>query len=239
MFSKLHLQTKILIVSMFLLLSSMGGLILSVTINTVFPKNVAIAENKSPIQGKNPISEKAEKKQEDMKEDKQEEIQKDMDKDVEKDKAQDKSEDEKDSVSYVVGKDIQKGIYKIFATGDMGTYKITDKKNPDASDIMFFNFAYVSLKNGQTLTLTSSTMVSEANLTPYSDKDYVDGQYKVGYDIKAGTYNIKPLSGVGKIEIHSNLSKSEPDVIKYVEAPTTIKLKNKQYITITNVEMSR
>ncbi len=234
MFSKLHLQTKILIVSMFLLLSSMGGLILSVTINTVFPKNVAIAENKAPIQGKNPISEKAEKKQEDK-----EEIQKDMNKDEKKDKMQDKSEDEKDSVSYVVGKDIKKGIYKIFATGDMGTYKITDKKNPDASDIMFFNFAYVSLKDGQTLTLTSSTMVSEANLTPYSDKDYVDGQYKVGYDIKAGTYNIKPLSGVGKIEIHSNLSKSEPDIIKYIEAPTIIKLKNKQYITITNVEMSR
>jgi len=212
----------------------MGGLALSVTINTVFPKNVAIAENKAPIQGKNPISDKAEKKQEDK-----EEIQKDMDKDVKNDKAQDKSEDEKDSVSYVVGKDIQKGIYKIFAKGDMGIYKITDKKNPDSSDIMFFNFAYVSLKDNQTLTLTNSTMISEANLTPYSDKGYVDGQYKVGYDIKEGTYNFKPLSGVGKIEIHSNLSKSEPDVIKYVEAPTTIKLKNKQYITITNVEMSR
>ena len=162
-----------------------------------------------------------------------------MDKDEKKDKMQDDSQEEKDSISYVVGKDIQKGIYKIFAKGDMGTYNITDKKNPNSSDKMYFNFAYVSLKDGQTLTLTNSTMVSEANLTPYSDKDYVDGQYKVGYDIKEGTYNVKALSGVGKIEIYSNLSNSEPNITKYIEAPTTIKLKNKQYITITNVEISR
>lgn len=239
MFSNLHLQSKILIVAIFLMLSSMGGLVLSITINSVFPKNVAIAENKAPIQGKNPISDKAEKKKEDKKEDKKEEIQKDMDKDEKKDKMQDDSQEEKDSISYVVGKDIQKGIYKIFASGDMGTYNITDKKNPDSSDKMYFNFAYVSLKDGQTLTLTNSTMVSEDNLTPYSDKDYVDGQYKIGYDIKEGTYNVKPISGVGKIEIYSNLSNSEADITKYIEAPTTIKLKNKQYITITNVEISR
>ena len=236
MFSNLHLQSKILIVAIFLMLSSIGGLILSITINSVFPKNVAIAENKTPIKGKETTDKK---KKEDKKEDKKEEIQKNMDKDEKNDKIQDDSEEEKDSISYVVGKDIQKGIYKIFAKGDMGTYNITDKKNPGSSDKMYFNFAYVSLKDGQTLTLTNSTMVSEANLTPYSDKDYVDGQYKIGYDIKEGTYNVKPISGVGKIEIYSNLSNSEADITKYIEAPTAIKLKNKQYITITNVEISR
>ena len=223
MFSNLHLQSKILIVAIFLILSSIGGLALSITINTAFPKNVAIAENKAPIKGKETT---VGKKKEDKSEEK-------------KDKMQDDSQEEKDSISYVVGKDIQKGIYKIFASGDMGTYNITDKKNPDSSDKMYFNFAYVSLKDGQTLTLTNSTMVSEDNLTPYSDKDYVDGQYKIGYDIKEGTYNVKPISGVGKIEIYSNLSNSEADITKYIEAPTTIKLKNKQYITITNVEISR
>ena len=228
MFSNLHLQSKILIVAIFLMLSSIGGLILSITINSVFPKNVAIAENKAPIKGKETTDKK---KKEDKKEDKKEEIK--------KDKMQDDSQEERDSISYVVGKDIQKGIYKIFASGDMGTYNITDKKNPGSSDKMYFNFAYVSLKDGQTLTLTNSTMVSEANLTPYSDKDYVDGQYKIGYDIKEGTYNVKPISGVGKIEIYSNLSNSEADITKYIETPTTIKLKNKQYVTITNVEISR
>ena len=58
-------------------------------------------------------------------------------------------------------------------------------------------------------------------------------------DLKERTYNVKALSGVGKIEIYSNLNNGEPDITKYIEAPTAIKLKNKQYITITNVEISR
>lgn len=242
MFSNLHRQTKILIVAMFLLLCSMCGLLMSITINTIFPKNVAIAENKAPIKGKEPIADKVEKeqqKEEDKKSEIQQDVKKEADKEANKEKILDYGKDIKESIDYVVGKDIEKGIYKIFSTGDIGSYKITDKKNTHTSEIMYFNFAYVSLKDGQTLTLTNSTMVSEANLTPYSDKEYVDGQYKVGYDIKVGSYDIKPISGVGKIEIYSNLNKTKPDVTKYVEAPTTIKLKNNQYITITNVEMSR
>jgi len=51
------------------MLSSIGGLILSITINSVFPKNVAIAENKTPIKGKETTDKK---KKEDKKEDKKE-----------------------------------------------------------------------------------------------------------------------------------------------------------------------
>ena len=61
MFSNLHLQSKILIVAIFLMLSSIGGLILSITINSVFPKNVAIAENKAPIKGKETTDKKKER----------------------------------------------------------------------------------------------------------------------------------------------------------------------------------
>ena len=95
------------------------------------------------------------------------------------------------------------------------------------------------MKEGQTLDLTSSTLVSKDDLTPYNETNYVDGQYKVGYDIEAGTYNIKPLSGVGKVEVYSDLTSGKPDLTSYVDTASKIQLRDNQYITITNVEMSK
>lgn len=222
------------------MISSIGGLFMSIAINKVFPKNIAIAENKTPIKGKSTILDKYSPKKEEKKEDIKEEMPKEEAMNVDKNEIKDdEKNNDSQSVKYVVGKDIQKGVYKLYASGDVGSYKITDKKNTDTSETMFFNFSYISLKEGQTLDLTSSTLVAKDDLTPYNETNYVDGQYKVGYDIEAGTYNIKPLSGVGKVEVYSDLTSGKPDLTSYVDAASKIQLRDNQYITITNVEMSK
>ena len=222
------------------MISSIGGLFMSIAINKVFPKNIAIAENKTPIKGKSTILDKSSPKKEEKKEDIKEEMPKEEAMNVDKNEIKDdEKNNDSQSVKYVVGKDIQKGVYKLYASGDVGSYKITDKKNTDTSETMFFNFSYISLKEGQTLDLTSSTLVAKDDLTPYNETNYVDGQYKVGYDIEAGTYNIKPLSGVGKVEVYSDLTSGKPDLTSYVDAASKIQLRDNQYITITNVEMSK
>ena len=222
------------------MISSIGGLFMSIAITKVFPKNIAIAENKTPIKGKSTILDKSSPKKEEKKEDIKEEMPKEEAMNVDKNEIKDdEKNNDSQSVKYVVGKDIQKGVYKLYASGDVGSYKITDKKNTDTSETMFFNFSYISLKEGQTLDLTSSTLVAKDDLTPYNETNYVDGQYKVGYDIEAGTYNIKPLSGVGKVEVYSDLTSGKTDLTSYVDTASKIQLRDNQYITITNVEMSK
>ena len=119
---------------------------MSIAINKVFPKNIAIAENKTPIKGKSTILDKSSPKKEEKKEDIKEEMPKEEAMNVDKNEIKD------------------------------------DEKNNDSQSVKYV---------------------------------------------------------VGKVEVYSDLTSGKPDLTSYVDTASKIQLRDNQYITITNVEMSK
>lgn len=222
MFRELHSKTKILVVTVFTVACVVTSLIISLAIDSMFPKNISF--NKENIFEKNVYAQKKPEEEPQA----QPPVQEVETKPVPKVKS------DKLSEIYTVGVDIDEGAYKLNATDVPSYYRIKDKNGNE--DMVYFNFTYVNLEVGQILEVVNSDIISESEITPYQDSSYIDGQYKVGFDIKAGTYNIKSKSSMGKVEISTSPSIKDVILTEFVENPSTITIRDGQYLTISNVE---
>lgn len=114
-----------------------------------------------------------------------------------------------DAGMYKVGVDISEGEYLISPTKDSGYYEITsDSTGSTESRIDNDNFSgtrYVTLKDGEYITLKRCQMTSVENIQPQKPQNGMlsNGMYKVGFDIEAGEYKLRTESS-GYFEIRSN-----------------------------------
>lgn len=243
-FSKLHTKTKIVLIVLFLILSLFFGFLLAYTLNLLVPQEKKIDEISinNPKQT-NASSTKAKIKKTET----QKKISSPTNVRFEK---EDLPEKKKDSIdenfsadSYVVGENLDEGLYKIVSTNQSSYFLIDKVKNKDKIDFslgnLFFNFVYVDLKKGDYLYLLDAKLIKEKDNKPYkpSDDIYVSGQYKVGYDIPSGSYNISPLGQVGYIELSSSPSKKDVILSDYIEKPVKIDVKDGQYLTISMTDV--
>lgn len=248
-FSQLHKNTQAIIIIMFLAFSLILGFFTALVFNKVFPKDkIQISTNDNKTITKKQEKSKKEEKKSELSLSKEEEKNIDVKKDITKsNKSKDKNGlDDFISKTYKVGKDVEKGIYKIVSTNSSSSfYLISDTDDKEKLDfhsgIVFFNFAYVDLKEGEFLHLVDGELLKSDENKPYEPKDniYTSGQYKVGYDIPIGKYMIKPKSQVGYIEISKTPSNKDKVFSQYIEKPIEIEIKEGEYLTIsmTDIEL--
>lgn len=101
--------------------------------------------------------------------------------------------------TYIVGTTIPAGEYKIIAatdTQDTSYFELTKDDSGDICSLIssdtFKNFTYITLEDSQYFTVQNAYAILADAVTPYKlqDNKYVEGMYKVGYDIPTGKYEI-------------------------------------------------
>ena len=149
---------------------------------------------------------------------------------------------------YEVGKDLPAGEYlvvgdKITKEAETSVAVTKDsKKEDEIFDESVMGNVYVTLEKGQFVEVKNGDMypVDLAPSNTPKDKVYKDGMYKVGKDIKAGTYDVKALKKDGKIEIYKDSSHSKDSLISKTKFKDTEKvtLKDGQYILLDDAQIT-
>ena len=149
---------------------------------------------------------------------------------------------------YEVGKDLPAGEYlvvgdKITKEAETSVAVTKDsKKEDEIFDESVIGNVYVTLEKGQFVEVKNGDMypVDLAPSNTPKDKVYKDGMYKVGKDIKAGTYDVKALKKDGKIEIYKDSSHSKDSLISKTKFKDTEKvtLKDGQYILLDDAQIT-
>lgn len=144
------------------------------------------------------------------------------------------------SGTYKIGSDLPAGEYKIFSNGF--TYLEVAKDSSGTLDSIITNdnistFKYVTVEDGQYLQFNDGYAMAVEDIEPYlsSDGSYGEGQYKVGFDIPAGEYNVVADGDFAYIEVAANstgdifsiITNDNFDTNKYVS------ISEGQYFTIT------
>lgn len=149
---------------------------------------------------------------------------------------------------YEVGKDLPAGEYLILqdksnAVAETSVAISTDsKKENELFAESIAGNTYANLEKGEYLEVTNGNIypidIAPSN-TP-KDKVYKDGMYKVGKDIKAGTYDVKALKDSASIEITKDSSHKDSSIISKKDIKNTEKvtLKDGEYITLNNAEIT-
>lgn len=149
---------------------------------------------------------------------------------------------------YEVGKDLPAGEYlvvgdKITKEAETSVAVTKDsKKEDEIFDESVMGNVYVTLEKGQFVEIKNGDMypVDLAPSNTPKDKVYKDGMYKVGKDIKAGTYDVKALKKDGEIEIYKDSSHSKNSLLSKKEFKGTEKvtLKDGQYILLDDAQIT-
>lgn len=153
---------------------------------------------------------------------------------------------------YEVGKDLPAGEYlvlrdKLNKEVETSVAVTKDsKKEDEIFDESVMGNIYVTLENGQYIEVKNGDIypVDKAPSNTPENKVYKDGMYKVGKDIKAGTYDVKAIkdngSDDGSIEITKDSSHSDKSVISKKEFKDTEKvtLKDGEYIILDDAEIT-
>lgn len=149
---------------------------------------------------------------------------------------------------YEVGKDLPAGEYlvvgdKITKEAETSVAVTKDsKKEDEIFDESVMGNVYVTLEKGQFVEVKNGDMypVDLAPSNTPKDKVYKDGMYKVGKDIKAGTYDVKALKKDGEIKIYKDSSHKKDSLISEKEFKDTEKvtLKDGQYILLDDAQIT-
>lgn len=136
------------------------------------------------------------------------------------------------SGTYKIGSDLPAGEYKIFSNGF--TYLEVAKDSSGTIDSIITNdnistFKYVTVEDGQYLQFNNGYAMAVEDIEPYlsSDGFYGEGQYKVGFDIPAGEYNVVADGGFAYIEVAAN---STGDIFSII---TNDNFDTNKYVTIS------
>ena len=144
---------------------------------------------------------------------------------------------------YLVGTDIDSGLYQGTVNGDKGQWEISSDANGDrfvASGDPTGPF-YVKVAYGQYLRLSGAT-IEEASSTavdPLVTNNITDGTYRVGYDIATGWYNGTVNGSMGYWEISSDANGQTLVANEYPLDPFKLKVASGQYLTLRGVTVSQ
>ncbi len=144
---------------------------------------------------------------------------------------------------YLVGTDIDSGLYQGTVNGDKGQWEISSDANGDkfvASGDPTGPF-YVKVAYGQYLRLSGAT-IEEASSTavdPLVTSNITDGTYRVGYDIATGWYNGTVNGSMGYWEISSDANGQTLVANEYPLDPFKLKVVSGQYLTLRGVTVSQ
>ena len=150
---------------------------------------------------------------------------------------------------YEVGKAIAPGEYVIHLN-KYGYYEVTSSRS-FSSDSILFNYTatepmtlYVQLEQNEFIRLVdgSAEPIGDASPQRPVDERFGSGMYKVGFDVKEGTYTIyaPPNDDLGYVEIRTNARGDVDGLVTgdYVTSDRTIDVTNGQYILLNNAQMS-
>jgi len=140
--------------------------------------------------------------------------------------------------TYKVGTDIPAGIYLLLAESNTAYFKISPASDPNdiqANDI-FPTFSYVTVKNGEYLTLVSCHAVDGNEYTPKAASKFPigDGMYNVGRDIAAGEYLLTATSANAYYKISPDARHDEIYANDIFSSNTYIRVSKGQFLTLTD-----
>jgi hypothetical protein len=144
---------------------------------------------------------------------------------------------------YLVGTDIDSGLYKGTASGGTGHWEISTDANGErfvAGGDPVGQF-YVKVTSGKYLRL-NGVAIAKASTTasdPLPSSGISDGTYRVGYDIAAGWYQGTVNDHMGYWEVSSDANGQTLVANDYTMGPFTVKVKSGQYITLRGVTISQ
>ena len=144
---------------------------------------------------------------------------------------------------YLVGTDIDSGLYKGTADGGTGHWEISTDANGErfvvgGDPVGQF---YVRVTSGKYLRL-SGVAIAKASTTasdPLLSSGISDGTYRVGYDIAAGWYQGTVNDHMGYWEVSSDANGQTLVANDYTMGPFTVKVKSGQYITLRGVTIGQ
>ena len=144
---------------------------------------------------------------------------------------------------YLVGTDIDSGLYKGTANGGTGHWEISTDANGErfvvgGDPVGQF---YVKVTSGKYLRL-SGVAIAKASTTasdPLLSSGISDGTYRVGYDIAAGWYQGTVDDHMGYWEVSSDANGQTLVANDYTMGPFTVKVKSGQYITLRGVTIGQ
>jgi len=151
------------------------------------------------------------------------------------------------SSSYKVGTDMPAGEYKLFSDDIMSYFEISKDSSGSFDSIVandnFFNFSYISVKDGQYVKLQGCYAVPIAEAPVYSQDEtkYIPGKYKVGFDIPAGEYKVIADGAMAYIEVSKNSSATLDAVISndVFEGNKYITVSDGQYIKLQDAYIEK
>jgi hypothetical protein len=144
---------------------------------------------------------------------------------------------------YLVGTAIPPGIYKGTVKTDQGYWGISS--DPKGENIITAanptGQFYVQVETGQYLTLAGVTIAKEKLSRPVNlpSKASADGTYLVGVDIAAGTYQGTVNGDSGDWTISSDPNGDNVISNASETSPFSIQVTTGQYLTLSNVTISR
>ena len=142
---------------------------------------------------------------------------------------------------YKVGADIGAGEYFLTSTGS-GYYSLNSDSSGSFDSILendnFKNSAYITVSDGQYLELSNCTMIAAGDAEPQKPVNgtYPSGMYKVGYEIPAGEYKLKPTSSSGYYARLSKASSSLDAIIANdnFSGEIYLTIKDGEYLKLSN-----
>ena len=144
---------------------------------------------------------------------------------------------------YLVGTDIESGLYKGTVDDGAGHWEISSDANGErfvASADPAGQF-YVKATSGYYLRLSGVTMAQASTTAadPLLSSNIGDGTYRVGYDIAAGWYQGTVDDHMGYWEVCSDANGQTLVASDYATEPFTVKVKSGQYITLRGVTITQ
>jgi hypothetical protein len=134
---------------------------------------------------------------------------------------------------YKIGTDIPAGEYKLYSNGSGYGYFENDKDSSGSiysiiSNDTISTFTYTTVKSGTYLKLQGCYAVPVKEAEPYQiqNKQYLEGKYKVGFDIPAGEYKLTSYGSDAYVEVSKNSSGSISSIV------SNDIFENTKYITV-------
>lgn len=150
--------------------------------------------------------------------------------------------------TYEIGKGVQAGEYIIINSDNSypGFFELKKTNSDKFEDIIgngsVYNYSMITVSEGQVLELNNVDMCpfNSVAFSEPTDGIYKPGMYKVGANIKAGSYKIIPSDINSNYKIVKDSTYSPDNILEtdYIDKATYINLKDNQYIIIEDAVIS-
>lgn len=150
--------------------------------------------------------------------------------------------------TYEIGKGVQAGEYIVINSDNSypGFFELKKTNSDKFEDIIgngaVYNYSMITVSDGQVLELNNIDMYpfNSVTFSEPTDGIYKPGMYKVGANIKAGSYKIIPADINSNYEIVKDSTYSRDNILEtnYIDRATYINLKDNQYIIIEDAVIS-